>query len=223
MQLLRVLTTARCEKIASIKLPANLHSVAQFKSIKRATIAECDVPRGWPITTVHRSPVGTTPHPIAMTDTSVTTTTALPPSLLPLMMWIGLFMLLLLVILMTVMINGEAAAALTDVHGDVVGVSLVTAGPRKAWSEAQYLVVFRPQRILLLPTVHPRIDDGHLVLGVEQHVLAALGCRVDELKGESAGRHHGDVGQVAVPVLVGDEVTLVDARLRRCSDGRRRH
>ena len=116
------------------------------------------------------------------------------------------------------MIDGEAAAALTDVRGDVVGVRLVAAGPREARSQTQYLVVLGAQRVLLLPTVHPRVDDGHLVLGVEQHVLAALVGRVDELEREPARRHDGDVGQVAVPVLVGFEVTLVNTRLRRRSD-----
>lgn len=111
------------------------------------------------------------------------------------------------------MIDGEAAAALTDVHRDVVGVRLVTAGPREAWRQAQYLVVLGPQRILLLPAVHARVDDGHLVLGVEQHVLAALVGRVDELEGKSACRHDGDVGQVAVPVLVGFQMTFINARL----------
>ena len=131
-------------------------------------------------------------------------------------------MLIRLPALMSVVIDGEAAAAFADVHGDVVGIGLVTAGPRETRSQTQYLVVLRAQRVLLLPAVHPRVDDGHLVLGVEEHVLAALVGRVDELEGESAGRHDGDVGQVAVPVLVGEEMTLVDARMRRRPDRPRR-
>jgi len=104
----------------------------------------------------------------------------------------------------SMMVNGEATAALTDVRRDVVGIRLVTAGPREARSQTQYLIVLRTQRVLLLPAVHPRVDDGPLVLRVEQHVLAALVGRVDELERESTGRHDGDVGQVAVPVLVGE-------------------
>lgn len=101
------------------------------------------------------------------------------------------------------MIDGEAAAALTDVHGDVVGICLMASRPGEARSQTQYLVIFGPQRVFLLPAVHPCIDDGHLILGVEQHVLAALAGRVDKLEGESTGRHDGDVGQVAVPIFVG--------------------
>ena len=119
-------------------------------------------------------------------------------------------------------INGEASAALTDVHSDVVWVRLVTTGPREAWRQTQYLVVLWAQRVLLLPAVHSRVDHCHLVLRVEQYILAALVGRVDELEGKSSRCHDGDVGQVAVPILVSLKMTLVDARLRCRPDCRRR-
>ena len=124
--------------------------------------------------------------------------------LLLLLLLLMVTMLVMLAVLMTMLIHGETTSALTHVHGHVVGVGLVTAGPREARSQTQDLVVLWSQWILLLPTVHARVDDSHLVLRVEEHVLAALVGRVDELEGESSGRHDGDVGQVAVPVLVGD-------------------
>jgi len=151
--------------------------------------------------------VRTAPHAVATTD-SVTATTVLPPVLLLLPL-----VVVMLAVLMAVMVGREAPAALTDVHGHVVRVRLVTAGPREARSQAQYLVELRPQHLVLVPAAHPRVDDGQLVLGVEEHVLAALVGRVDELEREPTCRHDGDVGQVAVPVLVRLKVTLVDTRL----------
>ena len=122
-------------------------------------------------------------------------------------------MVVLTAVLMTLMVDREAPTALADIHGHVVGIGLVAAGPRKAWCQTQNLVVLRTQWVLLLPAVHARVDYRHLVLGVEQHVLTALICRVDELERESTGRHDRNVSQVAVPVLVGLKVTLVDTGL----------
>jgi len=117
--------------------------------------------------------VDTSPRPVAVTATALSPALLLPPPLL------------LLAVLMTMMVDGETAAALADVHGHVVGVGLVAAGPREARRQTQDLVVFRSQRVLLLPAVHAGVDDGHLVLGVEEHVLAALVRRVDELERQS--------------------------------------
>jgi len=57
--------------------------------------------------------------------------------------------------------------------------------------------------------------------GVEQDILAAFVGRIDEFEREPAGGHDGHVRQVAVPVLVGEQVPLVDARRRRRAHRRR--
>ena len=88
-------------------------------------------------------------------------------------------------------------------------------GPREARSQTQYLVVLGTQQVLLLPAVHPGADNGRLVLGVEQHVLATAVRRVGELERHPRRRDDADVRQVTVPVLVGFEVALKDARYAR--------
>jgi len=60
-----------------------------------------------------------------------------------------------------------------------------------------------------------RTDDRQLVLAVEQNVLTAPFHRIDELEGEPAAADDGDVGQIAEPVAVRLQMTLVDARYGR--------
>jgi len=51
-----------------------------------------------------------------------------------------------------------------------------------------------------------------LILRVEENVLTTLVRGVVELEGQSTGRHDRDIREVPEPVLVRDEVVLVDAR-----------
>lgn len=114
--------------------------------------------------------------------------------------------------LLLLLFDCETSSSLADVRRPSIRVSHVTSGPGETRRQAEDLVVLGAQQVLLLPAVHAGADDGDLVFGVEENVLAALLRRVGELKGQATCTGDADVGQVAEPVALRLQMTVMYAR-----------
>lgn len=109
-------------------------------------------------------------------------------------------------------VNCETPPTLAHVRRNVVRMCHVTSGPREARRESQQILI-GSQWIFLLPAIHSRIDDRHLIFRIEQNVLATLVGRIDELERHPARGRDAYVGQEPVPIFVRHQMVLKHARL----------
>ena len=164
-----------------------LHSVAQFKPEQRAAVAECYVPGRRSVMAVSwTAVVAGAPRPVAVAD-AVTAATVLPPALL--------LLTLAAAAVLTMVVDREAAAALADVHGDVVRVGLVTAGPREARRQTQYLVAKRRKKLRCKFSVVHNFNIGIFISAAFQfQCFAVLMTNRIPLQLAVSGRPRGAAG-----------------------------